>query len=187
MAPISLTIYVTPFAEKGVVEPAKWSCDAAAEALNVVNSIWSTADIAFVIKDCSADRPLDIAKSARNKDQGLLDVLTSRHKPDNSAHIYLVNPIENLNAGGGSYQNSDPEPASFVQWYANTVSNGRAWAHELGHLMSLDHIEINYQDERQAAQRVNNLMVKGLTMGKDLTDKQIARAKSSMLVKKFGG
>src|SRR5258707_6989922 len=98
MSPIPLTVYVTPFAEQGAVEPAKWSCDAAAEAWNVVNSIWSKANIAFVIKDCSADRPLDIAKSARNKDQGLLDVVTSRHKPDNSIHIYLVNPIENLNA-----------------------------------------------------------------------------------------
>jgi hypothetical protein len=187
MAPVPLTVYVMPFADKGVAEPARWSCDDAAEALNVVNSIWSKADIAFVIKDCSVDKPLDIAKSMRNKDQGLLAVLTSRHKPDNTVHIYLVNAIENLNAGGGSYPNSDPEPASFVQWYSNTVSNGRAWAHELGHLMSLDHVKIDYQEEKQAAQRINNLMVEGLTVGKDLTDKQMSAARGSPLVKRFGG
>ena len=66
MSAIPLTIYVTPFAEKGVEESAKWSCDAAREALNVVNTIWSKANLAFVINDCVVDKPLDMAKSARN-------------------------------------------------------------------------------------------------------------------------
>jgi hypothetical protein len=187
MSAIPLTIYVTPFAEKGVEKSAKWSCDAAREALNVVNTIWSKANLAFVINDCVVDKPLDMAKSARNNDQRLLDVLTSRHKPDKFVHIYLVNPIENLNAGGGSYLDSDPEPASFVQRYSNAVASGRAWAHELGHLLSLDLIEIDYADERQAALRNSNLMTKGLSVGKDLTDKQIGGAKGSKLVKRFNG
>jgi hypothetical protein len=33
MASILLRVYVTPFAENGVEETAKWSCDAAKEAL----------------------------------------------------------------------------------------------------------------------------------------------------------
>jgi hypothetical protein len=105
-----------------------------------------------------------------------------RHAPDNLVHIYLVNPIENLSAGGSSYVDSDPEPASFIQWYGNIDANGRAWAHELGHLMGLDHVEIDYADERQAALR-SNLMTKGLSMGRDLTDKQIGKVKGSKLVK----
>ena len=40
MSSISLKIYITPFADKGVGEAAKWSCDTAKEALNVVNAIW---------------------------------------------------------------------------------------------------------------------------------------------------
>jgi hypothetical protein len=187
MAAITLNVYVTPFAEQGVKEAEKWSCDAAREALNVVNGIWSKAKVAFVINDCVVDQPLDMAKSMRNNDVRLLNALTSRHKPDNLVHIYLVNPIANLNAGGGSYQDSDPEPASFVQWYANAISNGRAWAHELGHLMTLGHVKINYQDERQAAVLVKNLMTEGLGMGRDLTDAQIGKAKGSKLVKRFGG
>jgi len=186
MSPIPLKVYITPFAERGVVEPQKWSCDAATEALNVAKAIWSRANIAFVINDCVIDKPLDIAKSARNDDRRLLDVLSLRHKMDNLAHIYLVNPIENLSAGGCSYVDSDPEPASFIQWYGNVVANGRAWAHELGHLMSLDHVEIDYADERQAALR-SNLMTKGLSMGRDLTDKQIGKVKASKLVTRFGG
>jgi hypothetical protein len=184
MPSILLKVYITPFAEKGTAEAVKWSCDAAKEALNVVNAIWSKANIAFAINDCVIDKPLDMAKSARNKDQRVLDVLSLRHGPDNLVHIYLVNPIENLSAGGGSYANSDPEPASFVQWYGTPVANGRAWAHELGHLMSLDHVEIDYADERQAPLR-SNLMTKGLSMGSDLTDKQIGRVNGSKLVKRF--
>jgi hypothetical protein len=186
MSSILLKVYITPFAEKGVQEAAKWSSDAAREALNVVNAIWLKANIAFAINDCVIDKPLDMAKSARNNDQRLLDVLSLRHKMDNLVHIYLVNPIENLSAGGCSYVDSDPEPASFIQWYGNVVANGRAWAHELGHLMSLDHVEIDYADERQAALR-SNLMTKGLSMGRDLTDKQIGKVKGSKLVKRFDG
>jgi hypothetical protein len=52
--------------------------------------------------------------------------------------------------------------------------------------MSLDHVEIDYADERQAALR-SNLMTKGLSMGGDLTNKQIGRVKGSKLVKRFGG
>ncbi len=183
---IPLRIYITTFAESGVPEPVKWNCDSAKKALNVVNTIWSKAKIAFVISECRTDKPLDMAKSARNNDQRLLDVLSLRNKPDNAVHIYLVNPIENLSAGGGSYLHSDPEPASFVQWYGNDFASGRAWAHELGHLMSLNHVEIDYADERQAALR-SNLMTKGLSVGSDLTARQIDTAKGSKLVKRFGG
>jgi hypothetical protein len=184
---IPLKIYITPFAEKGVPESGKWSCDTAKKTLDVVNTIWSKAKIAFVINDCLMDKPLDMAKSARNNDQRMLDVLSLRHAPDNAVHIYLVNPIENLSAGGSSYLHSDPEPASFVQWYGNDFANGRAWAHELGHLMSVDHVEIDYTNERQAASLRSNLMTKGLSVGSDLTDQQIRTAKSSKLVKRFGG
>jgi hypothetical protein len=186
MSPIPLKVYITPFAERGAVETEKWSCDSAKKALSVVNAIWSKAKIAFVVNDCVIDKPLDMAKTARSSDVRLLDVLSFRHNPDDLVHIYLVNPIANLSAGGASYLDSDPEPSGFVQWYGNDDSNGRAWAHELGHLMSLDHVEIDYADERQAALR-SNLMTKGLSMGRDLTDKQIGRVKGSKLVKRFSG
>lgn len=185
--PIPLQIYITPFAEKGVLESVKWDCDTAKKALDVVNKIWSKAKITFVINNCLADRPLDMAKSARGNDKQVLDVLSLRHAADNAVHVYLVNPIQNLSAGGASYLHSDPEPASFVQWYGNDFANGRAWAHELGHLMSVDHVEIDYTNERQAAALRSNLMTKGLSVGSELTGQQIETAKGSKLVKRFGG
>jgi hypothetical protein len=186
MSSISLRVYITPFADQGVVEAAKWSCETAKDALNAVNAIWLKANITFAIDDCVMDKPLDIAKSARNDDRRLLDVLSLRHAPDKLIHVYLVNAIDTLSAGGSSYVDSDPEPACFIQWYGNVAADGRAWAHELGHLMSLDHVEIDYADERQAVLR-SNLMTKGLSMGGDLTNKQIGKVKGSKLVKRFGG
>ncbi|MGY8631057.1 hypothetical protein RAD15_00995 [Bradyrhizobium sp. 14AA] len=185
--PIPLKIYITPFAEKGVPESRKWDCGTAKKAVDVVNTIWSKAKVSFAINDCLIDKPLDMEKNARNNDQRVLDVLSLRHAPDNAVHIYLVNPIPNLSAGGSSYLHSDPEPASFVQWYGDDFANGRAWAHELGHLMSVDHIEIDYSNERQAAALRSNLMTKGLSVGGDLTKQQIETAKGSKLVKRFGG
>ena len=184
MSAIPLKVYVTPFAEQSVKEAEKWSCDAAREAVNVVNTIWSKANLTFVINDCVVDKPLDMAKSVRNNDQRLLDVLTSRHLPDKLVHIYLVNPIVNLSAGGCSYVNSDPEPASFIQWYGTVPANGRTFADELGHLLSLDHVEVDYAKESQAVLR-RNLMTKGLSMESDLVDRQIARVKGSKLVNRF--
>lgn len=124
--PIPLKIYITPFAEKSVPESRKWECDTAKKALDVVNTIWSKAKITFAINDCLIDKPLDMEKNARNNDQRVLDVLSLRHARDNAVHVYLVNPIPNLSAGGSSYLHSDPEPASFVQWYGDDFANGRA-------------------------------------------------------------
>jgi hypothetical protein len=183
MSAIPLNIYVTPFVD----EAAKWTCDKARETLDVVNKIWLKAKISFAINDCITDDPLDLEKKERTHDQVLLDALSERHKPDNFVHIYLVNRIPNLNAGGASYLDSYPQAASFVQRYDNAVGSGRAWAHELGHLLSLDHVDIDYSNERQAALLVNNLMTKGLAVGTELSADQISQAKASKLLKRFGG
>jgi|SRR5579871_1281196 len=184
MPSISLKIYMTPFAEKGATEDQKWSRDAANEALAVANSIWSKANIAFVIADCVMDKPLEMAKSDRTDDRRLLDVLSLRHTPEKLVHLFLISPVQNLPAGGCSYLDSDPEPAGFVQWYGAGVANGRVWAHELGHLLSLDHVDVDYSDQRQAALR-SNLMTRGLSVGTDLTAGQIGKAKSSKLINQF--
>jgi hypothetical protein len=61
---------------------------------NVVNSIWSKAKIAFALNDCVIDKPLDMAKTARNSDVRLLDVLGFRHKPDDLVHIAWSIPLK---------------------------------------------------------------------------------------------
>jgi hypothetical protein len=39
-----IQLNITSFAEQSIKEPAKWTCDAATAALNVVNSVWSRAE-----------------------------------------------------------------------------------------------------------------------------------------------
>jgi hypothetical protein len=38
--PLPLQIYITPFAERGVAESAKWDWETARAAMDVVNKIW---------------------------------------------------------------------------------------------------------------------------------------------------
>ena len=184
MPAIPLKVFITPFSVRGSVEPTVWTCDAASDALNTVNTIWTPANIQFIIQECTIDKPLDMAKDARNNDRRVIDALSLRRPANKGVNIFLLNAIPNLNAGGGSYLNSDPEAASFVQSYGIATASGRAWAHELGHLLSLDHVVIDYSDQKQLKDR-SNLMVKGLSVGTDLNTTQIGDAKKSKLAQQF--
>jgi hypothetical protein len=182
MPAIPLRVFITPFAVRGTSEPTAWTCDDAADVLNVVNSIWSKSKIQFVIQQCSVDKPLDMATEARNNDHRVLDVLSMRRPAGSNIHIFLLNSIPNLKAGGGSYLDSDPEAASFVQSYGNNTASGRAWAHELGHLLSLDHVKM---PNTPSAKDLSNLMREGLSVGIELSAPQIDQAQKSKLAQRF--
>jgi len=144
------------------------------------------AALQFAVKDCTVDTPIDLPKGSRNSDQRVLDVLSFRRPATGLVTVFLISAQTNLSAGGSSYLNSDPEASCFVQWYGKTEANGRALAHELGHLLGLDHVKVDYSNERRAAKQIGNLMVEGLTTGTDLAPDQIQSAKASKLAKKFG-
>jgi hypothetical protein len=185
---IPLNIVVTPFAERGQVEPSAWTGTDPTDALRVANTIWHPANIQFHLKqDVVFDTPLDLPKGSRTHDQLVLDVLSDRRPAGTLVNVFLINRVPGLIAGGTSYLNSDPEAACFVQKYDNAASSGRALAHELGHLLGLDHVKVNYQKERLARTQVNNLMVEGMTVGTSLTPDQIKTAKGGKLIKRFGG
>ncbi len=185
---VPLNIVVTPFAERGQAEPSAWTGTDPNDALRVANSIWMHANIQFHLKqDVVFDTPLDIAKGSRTQDQLVLDVLSDRRPAGTLVNVFLINKVQGLTAGGLSYLNSDPEAACFVQKYDNATASGRALGHELGHLLGLDHVIVDYQNERLAKTQVNNLMVEEWTVGTSLTPAQITRAKGGKLAKKFGG
>jgi hypothetical protein len=182
MPTIPLQVFITPFAEQGKIEPTAWSCDDATSALNVANGIWQVAKIQFVIQNCTIDKPLDMAKSMRSSDDRVLASLSYRRKAGDGVNIFLLNRVSSLHAGGGSYVDCDPQAVSFVQMYDQMNNTGRALAHELGHLLSLPHLIVDYQNPQ--GQR-NNLMVDGMITGGNLTTPQINSAKTSKLAKKF--
>jgi hypothetical protein len=141
---VPLNIVVTPFSERGQAEPSTWTGTTPGDALRVANTIWMPANVQFHLKqDVVFDTPLDLPKGSRTRDQ----------------NVFLINRVQGLIAGGTSYLNSDPEAACFVQQYDDARSSGRALAHELGHLLGLDHVKVDYQNERLAKTQVNNLMV----------------------------
>ncbi len=188
MSIVPLNIVVTPFSERGQTEPSTWTGTDASDALRVANHIWMPTNIQFHLKqDIVFDTPLDLPKGSRTRDQLVLDVLSDRRPAGTLVHVFLINRVQGLVAGGLSYLNSDPEAACFVQQYDNATSSGRALAHELGHLLGLDHVKVDYQNERLAKVQLNNLMVEGLTVGTSLTPAQIKTAKGGKLAKKFGG
>lgn len=185
---VPLNIVVTPFSERGQAEPSTWTGTGPSDALRVANTIWMHANIQFHLKqDVVFDAPLDLPKGSRTHDQLVLDVLSDRRPAGTLVNVFLINQVQGLIAGGLSYLNSDPEAACFVQKYDNATSSGRALAHELGHLLGLDHVKVDYQNERLAKTQVSNLMVEEWTVGTSLTPSQIKSAKGGKLGKKFGG
>ena len=188
MPNVPLNLLVTPFSERGQVEPSTWTGTSPADALRVANTIWMPANIQFHLKqDVVLDTPLDLPKGTRTHDQVVLDGLSIRRPAGTLVNVFLINRVPGLTAGGTSYLNSDPEAACFVQQYDNATSSGRALAHELGHLLGLDHVKVDYQNERLARTQVQNLMVEGMSVGTSLTPDQIKTAKGGKLSKKFGG
>ncbi len=185
---VPLNLVVTPFSERGQIEPSTWTGTGPSDALRVANNIWMRANIQFHLKQGVVfDTALDLPKGSRTRDQLVLDVLSDRRPAGTLVNVFLINRVPGLTAGGTSYLNSDPEGACFVQQYDNATSSGRALAHELGHLLGLDHVKVDYQNERLAKTQMNNLMVEGLTVGTSLTPSQITTAKGGRLAKKFGG
>jgi hypothetical protein len=185
---VPLNIVVTPFSERGQTEPSTWTGTDPTDALRVANTIWMRGNVQFHLKqDVVFDTPLDLPKGSRTRDQLVLDVLSDRRPAGTLVNVFLINRVQGLIAGGLSYLNSDPEAACFVQQYDNATSSGRALAHELGHLLGLDHVKVDYQKESLAKTQVNNLMVEEWTVGTSLTTSQITTAKGGKLAKKFGG
>ena len=185
---VPLNLVVTPFSERGQVEPSTWTGTDPTDALRVANAIWMPANIQFHLKqDVVLDTPLDLPKGTRTHEQVVLDGLSIRRPAGTLVNVFLINRVPGLIAGGLSYLNSDPEAACFVQQYDDAKSSGRALAHELGHLLSLDDLKIDYQNVRLARIQVNNLMVPAMTVATGLTPDQIKAAKAGKLIKKFGG
>jgi hypothetical protein len=188
MPTVPVNLVVTPFSERGQAEPSTWTGTDPTDALRVANTIWMPANIQFHLKqDVVFDPPLDLPKGTRTHDQVVLDGLSIRRPAGTMVNVFLINSVPGLIAGGLSYLNSDPEAACFVQRYDNATASGRALAHELGHLLGLDHVKVDYQNERLAKTQIYNLMVEAMTTGTNLTPDQIKAAKSGKLAKKFAG
>lgn len=184
---VPIQAYITPFSEGGQAEASVWSEPEVHAAIRVANRIWAVAGIHFSLRACILDAALDIRRDARTNGERLLNVLSYRHPAGGSVNVFFISSVAGLTAGGMSYLNSEPEAACYAQFYSTELSNGRVVAHELGHLLSLDHVIIDFRAERRAARVLNNLMREGLSVGTELDSAQIRSAQGSRLAQRFGG
>ncbi len=115
--------------------------------------------------------------------------LTAAHKAGNGVRVLLVDRVARADLGGQSRQQTR---VCLVAYGADPTSTARMMAHELGHLLSLPHIDSDRRpgpgQERLVASWMRNLMYSGaLNPAAELTDTQVRAARSSPLARRFGG
>ena len=115
--------------------------------------------------------------------------LAAAHKAGNGVRVLLVDRVLRPDLGGQSRQQTR---VCLVAYGSDATSTSRMLAHELGHLLSLPHIDENQRrgpgQERLVASWMRNLMYSGaLNPAAELTDNQVRAARSSPLARRFGG
>jgi len=115
--------------------------------------------------------------------------LAAAHKTGRGVRAILVDRVARADLGGQSRQQTG---VCLVAYGSDAASISRMLAHELGHLLSLPHIDENARrgpgQERLIAGWMRNLMYSGaLNPAAELTDTQVRAARSSPLARRFGG
>jgi len=115
--------------------------------------------------------------------------LAAAHKAGNGVRVLLVDRVSRADLGGQSRQRTR---ACLVAYGSDATSTSRMLAHELGHLLSLPHIDENQRrgpgQERLVASWMRNLMYSGaLNPAAELSDTRVPAARSSPLSRRFGG
>ena len=115
--------------------------------------------------------------------------LAAAHKAGNGVRAILVDRVSRPDLGGQSRQQTR---VCLVAYASDPASTSRMLAHELGHLLSLPHVDSDRRpgpgQERLVASWMRNLMYSGaLNPAAELSDTQVRAARSSPLARRFGG
>src|SRR5215470_1029044 len=115
--------------------------------------------------------------------------LAAAHKAGDGVRAILVDRVSRADLGGPSRQETR---VCLVAYGSDPASTSRMMAHELGHLLSLPHVDSERRpgpgQERLVASWMRNLMYSGaLNPAAELTDTQVRAARSSPLARRFGG
>jgi hypothetical protein len=115
--------------------------------------------------------------------------LAATHRAGRGVRVLLVDRVSRRDLGGQSRHQTG---VCLVAYSADVPSTSRMLAHELGHLLELDHVDLARRagpgQERQTAAWMRNLMYSGaLNPDAELTPDQVRQARSSTLARRFGG
>src|SRR5881296_2648006 len=115
--------------------------------------------------------------------------LAATHKAGTGVRALLVDRVSRTELGGQSRQQTR---VCLIAYGSDVAATSRMMAHELGHLLSLPHVDGGRRpgpgQERLAAAWMRNLMYSGaLNPAAELTETQVQAARSSPLARRFGG
>lgn len=128
----------------------------------------------------------DGAQSDQVDDAGF-HYLVATHRAGLGVRILLVDRTTRPELGGEAREQTR---VCLVKYGSDAPSTGRMLAHELGHLLGLEHVDgpSGPGNERLVAERLRNLMYPGaLNPDAVLTATQVQQARSSTLARRFGG
>jgi len=150
------------------VDPG-WNVSDFQSALSIANAIWEPAGIRFragELNTRSVQPPMDFTQSTDGAYQYLLNHIVGQ---EGRIAVLLVPKFPRWDQGGDANRGTCIVPSALNMQY-----QGRAFAHEFGHLLGLEHLEADEE-------HMQNLMLRDLTGGIELLEEQVATARQSKL------
>lgn len=143
-------------------------------ALDVANRIFLPADIQFTLRSCGVER-VAAPQNRDEIDEGGFFELARQFPARSAASVLVVGKFRGAELGGQAVE----ALGVCIIKKLGPADSGKVLAHELGHLLNLQHVTRSGVDNY-------NLMYPSLRADDRLSEDQINTARTSNLVRRFG-
>ncbi len=188
---ISADLTIVTLRSRGGELAQRWTEEYATSVLRQASDLLrSRTNIEFsrgTVERVVEEMPSDAA--SETVDEAGYHFLAATHKAGTGVRALLVDRVSRTELGGQSRQQTR---VCLIAYGSDVAATSRMMAHELGHLLSLPHVDGGRRpgpgQERLAAAWMRNLMYSGaLNPAAELTETQVQAARSSPLARRFGG